>query len=475
MAGVLIIDDDQQLCEMLAKLIQQMGHQAHRCFTLKDGLKRVREEDYDVVFLDVKMPDGSGLNILPKIRETPSAPEVVIMTGFGDADGAETAIKNGAWDYLQKPLLPKNIMLPIKRVLKYREDLRKKIEKTPALKIKGIVGKSPGIKACLDAVAQTAGTDTSVLIYGETGTGKELFARAIHDNSDRALNNFVVVDCAALPETLVESTLFGHRKGAFTSANHAHQGLVSQADGGTLFLDEIGELPLSIQKSFLRVLQEKRFRPVGSNTEITSDFRLIAATNRPLEKMIELGGFRSDLFHRIKSFIIELPPLRERRQDIKDLITFHMKRICDRAGFQPKEMTEDFLQCMTAYGWPGNVRELAHAVESALTAAQYESVLIPRHLPPEIRIQVKKDSLVNQSTFVTETSPAETGKPVFPTYGDFREALLAEGEKKYFMDLMKTTKGSIKSACKLAGLSRSRLYVLMKKNRISRFGWEKEK
>jgi two-component system NtrC family response regulator len=251
LARFLIIDDDEMMCRMLSQAMEREGHHVKTAFTLGAGVKEAHS-------------GALGLDGLPRIREAVSVPEVIIITGAGDPDGAELAIKSGAWDYIQKPASVKQMTLPLVRALQYRDE--KKAEKPRvALKREGIVGSSLEMEKCLDVIAQAANSTGNVLISGETGTGKELFAGAIHANSSRADKSFVIVDFASLPETLVESVLFGHRKSAFTGAGRAHEGLVQQADGGTLFLDEIGELPLSLQKAFLRVLQEHRFRPVGTD------------------------------------------------------------------------------------------------------------------------------------------------------------------------------------------------------------------
>jgi DNA-binding NtrC family response regulator len=270
---------------------------------------------YDVIFLDVRLPDGIGLDAIQKIKANSSAPEVVIITGEGDPNGAELAIQYGAWDYIEKPPSVQSVILPLVRALQYRTE-KKDAQKPLMIKRDNIIGNSPQLLRSLKKLARAAQSQASVLIEGETGTGKELFAMAIHQSSSRSGKNFVVVDCAALPETLVESVLFGHAKGAFTGADQAKEGLVKQADQGTLFLDEIGELPLSLQKAFLRVLQEQRFRPIGGGSEVNSDFRLIAATNRDLDRMVQEKQFRQDLLFRIRSLVITLPPLRERPEDI---------------------------------------------------------------------------------------------------------------------------------------------------------------
>lgn len=465
MARVLIIDDDEMICEMLSSMVGKLGHEAKWALTLKDGCDEAASGAFDLVFLDVRMPDGSGLEVLPKIIEAPSAPEVIIITGAGDPDGAELAIKNGAWDYIEKTSSIKQMSLPLVRALQYRQE--KQLRKPPvALKLEGIVGHSPQMRACYNLLARAAGSDASVLIYGETGTGKELFAQAIHINSPRFNRNFVVVDCAALPAALVESALFGHEKGAFTSADRAQVGLIKQADGGTLFLDEVGELPLDLQKAFLRVLQERRFRSVGSRYETESDFRLVAATNRDLDQMAEKGLFRKDLLFRLRTLSIDLPPLRIRLDDIKDLILFHIYRMCERVGIGPKGFAPEFLEALLAYDWPGNVRELFNTLDGALAEARYEPTLYPKHLPSQIRIKVaraamSKENLANGNL---ENFPIKT----LPKLRDFRQAAIDGAEKQYLMDLMSLTDCNIQEATRIADLSLPRLYALLKKNGITK-------
>jgi len=289
MADILIIDDDQLICTTLSHVVRAQNHTPACAFSLKEGLAMASARSFDVVFLDVRLPDGSGLDIVQALRDTPSSPEVIIITGFGDVDGAELAITHGAWDYLEKSASIDEIILPLERALQYRAERQAKARPT-ALKLEGIVGSSPPMRTAIELLAQAAASDANVLVTGETGTGKELFSWAIHANSPRAGKNFVVVDCAALPETIVESVLFGHERGAFTGADRSKTGLITQAHGGTLFLDEVSELPPSVQGSFLRALQERRFRPVGSVREVTSDFRLIAASNRNLDEMVKRAG-----------------------------------------------------------------------------------------------------------------------------------------------------------------------------------------
>ena len=468
MADILIIDDDDLMCQTLSHVARRQGHEVTCVHTVGAGLETASRQPFDVVFLDVRMPDGNGLDILPSIKGAPSTPEIVIMTGFGDPQGAELAIKSGAWDYIEKGSSTKEITLSLERALEYRKQKRGDGESRSvvALKREDIVGNSPKLKACLDLVAQAAVSDASVLITGETGTGKELFARAVHNNSRRAGGNFVVVDCAALPETLIESLLFGHERGAFTGAEQAREGLVRQAHGGTLFLDEVGELPLSMQKAFLRVLQEHRFRPVGSQRETESDFRLVAATNRDLDLMVQQGKFREDLLFRLRSFVIDLPPLRERPEDVKELARRFLDKLCERYGISAKGFSPEFLKTLGAYPWPGNVREFINALERTVAAAQFEPVLFPQHLPTQIRIQVAQAQVKHDVH--PESRPATETSPGVPKLHEFRDTIYAQAEKQYLSDLMSLSGNNINEACRISGLSMSRLYALLKTHELSR-------
>jgi two-component system NtrC family response regulator len=467
MADVLIIDDDKGFCYTLTQVIEPMGHGVTCVHTLRDGLREIASGSFDIVFLDVMLPDGNGIDILPQIHAAPSRPEVIIITSRGDPDGAELAIRNGAWDYIQKPSSIKQIILPFVRALQYRKE-RNASRQLVILDSEGIFGSSPQLKTCLELLAQAAGSDAGVIITGETGTGKELFARAIHRNSPRAEKRFVVVDCAALPESLVESILFGHEKGAFTGADRIQEGLMSQADGGTLFLDEVGELPLSIQKAFLRALHERRFRPLGSRQEVASDFRLVAATNRDLNEMEKEGRFRRDLLFRLRSFTIHLPPLRERGGDIRVLAMHQISRLCDRYDAGIKGFSPEFLEALMGYEWPGNVRELFHATERALAAAQQDPVLYPKHLPTHIRVKLARDSIEVDSPAKGSVDGNAATSGALPSLKTFRETLVAKGEKEYLEELMSRTQGDIMEACRVSGLAQARLYGLLKKHEISK-------
>jgi two-component system NtrC family response regulator len=468
MANVLIIDDDLSVCKMLSDIVNDMAHDVSCTSTLTEGMKKAHSDLFDIVFMDVWMPDGNGLEVLPRIRQSQSCPEIIVMTGSGDPDGAEIAIKSGAWDYIEKPLSRGKTALPLMRALQYRDEKKKH---TPVTVIDegAVIGQSPQIKSCLERMARAANSHASVLITGDTGTGKELFAQGIHNNSARRQKDFVVVDCAALTETLVESTLFGHEKGAFTGADKTQEGLVKQADGGTLFLDEVGELPLAVQGAFLRVLQERRFRPVGGQSEIKSDFRLVCATNRDLDQMVKASKFRQDLLFRLQSITIELPPLKARAGDITQLARYQMTKLCDRYGVTEKKFCPEFFAVLEAYSWPGNVRELISVLENLFITAGSAPVLFPKHLPPRIRIEVARAAIGKQKPPELESPKDRRPTPVFEKLKDYRTAAIEKAEKIYLQNLMRHTRRKIEQACDLSGLSRARMYALLKKYQISKF------
>jgi two-component system NtrC family response regulator len=469
MSRILIVDDDKIMNDALSRAIQRTGHEVECRGSIREGLDEVYQNHYDVVYLDVRMPDGDGLESLTKFRKAPSSPEIIIMTGYANSKGAEMAIKSGAWDYVKKPSSIKEMTLPLLRVLQYRKN-KIESEKSVALNLDGIVCSSPSIKECIDVVARAANCDANVLITGETGTGKELFAWAIHKNSARANKNFVVVDCTVLPETLVESLLFGHEKGAFTGAATSKEGLIKQADGGTVFLDEVGELPLSVQKRFLRVLQEHHFRPVGGKAEIHSNFRLIAATNRNLEAMVETKHFRKDLIYRLKSLHIILPPLNKRKEDIRELLTYYLAKLCENNNIAIKGYSPEFFEALLAYDWPGNVREFINTIESVVAEALDSPILVPYHLPVNIRICATQASIGDTQKPITPSAISydDITANTLPTLKGYRENGLMSLEKEYLEKLLAATKGNVKQACQVSDLSRSRLYGLMKKYEITR-------
>jgi two-component system NtrC family response regulator len=478
MARILIIDDDIEACETMASLVTRLSYDSDMAHTLKDALRLSKSINYDVVFLDVHLPDGNGLDFLPSLLAQDDPPEVIILTGKGNPDGAELAIQGGVWDYLLKPTSIRDITLTLNRALKYRQEKKgKHPEEVPVMK--EVIGRCPEIRASIHLTAKAARSDSNVLITGETGTGKELFAGIIHKNSARSSGNFVVVDCTSLTESLVESTLFGHTKGSFTGAEFDRQGLIKAADGGTLFLDEVGEMPLSIQKVFLRVFQERQFRPVGAIKEQTSNFRLIAATNRDLDEMVEKGQFRNDLLFRINTMRIHLPPLRQRTDDIHELATAKVNELCRKFGLSPKKFGDDFVRTLSEYSWPGNVRELFNILERAVIDAGGESTLYAMHLPRSLRIQVAKTQILQLTGAETVEDANNNINPLVVSMGQkifediFDSPLLPlkefknTAEKTYLGELIRQCDGNIQKIMLISGLSRSHFYSLLKKYNLS--------
>lgn len=491
MGKILIIDDDVQVCETMQSLISRTDHESDSAYNISQAMEKLEKESYDLVFLDISLPDGNGLDSLASIKDSVGRPEVIILTGKGDSDGAKLAIQGGAWDFLVKPSSIKQLTLAINRAMEFRTEKQSRGD-CLVLNLKNIVGNSDEINNCYRNLANAAASDANTLVTGETGTGKELFARTIHDNSSRAANNFVIVDCASLTDTLVESTLFGHKRGSFTGAQSDRKGLVPLADKGTLFLDEVAEMPLSVQKSFLRVLQERTYRPVGDNKEYSSDFRLISATNRDLDAMVERGEFRQDLLYRIKTIHISLPSLKERSSDIRDLALFHLERLANRYGVPSKEVDPEYFEMLYSYDWPGNVRQLFNAIEQSFVATGSGNTIYPMHLPSEIRIDAvrtdieKKNakSAIYNTKFNEKLSGTSSGKICTETLEFHPEVtdpilkvLVGElpslkefkgiAERRYLEELQKRYAGDVSSIIEISGLSRSHFYALLKKHGIS--------
>ncbi len=462
MADILIIDDDPKICQFLLVFADSWGHAPTTASSTKEGLKLAQKKGYDLILLDLELPDGNGLRILPDLIQSPSNPEVIIITGTGDLSGAKLAFKYGAWDYVTKPFTMEEIALPVSRALAYRKEKKAATAPVP-LKRKQIVGSSAAIRSCLDDVARASAIDASALITGETGTGKELFARAIHENSKRASGTFIPVDCGAIPESLSEGIFFGYEKGAFTGAAARQEGIIKQADGGTLFLDEIGDLAPKIQKALLRALQEKSIRPLGANQEIPVDFRLVAATNRDLNQMVAEKRFREDLLFRIGALHIKLPPLRDRQGDIEEIAVTRIHHMCHYYGTGMKGISPDLIKILTAHHWPGNVRELINVLEYALASAGSDPTIHPKHLPPEYRtilLDYDADPARKISSFEKAATQTESE---FPTLSLYRRV----SEKTYLKRLIKKSGGDREKACRLSGISQSHLYGLLKKYNLT--------
>lgn len=453
MATALIIDDDPTYAEMLRQQLEAHGHQVLWCPALHEARACLSTFPAEVVLLDVGLPDGNGLRDICAIKAGPSQPEVIIITGLGDQDGAEFAVRAGAWDYWQKTRPMAELRGMVERALAYRADrLARRAHRM--LDRAGFVGRSPAITDVVELVATASASDTPVLLRGETGTGKEVAARLIHRNGPRAHKPFVVVDCGALTENLVESVLFGHDRGAFTGASADRLGLVRQAHGGTLFLDELGELPIGIQRSFLRVLQEKRFRPVGADHEVMSDFRIIAATNRDLGEMVQQGTFREDLYYRLRGMEIVLPPLRMRSQDARELAVEVIREACERLRIARKILSPGLADALERYPWPGNVRELRQTIECAIMSAGESPTLDTIHLPTQVRVALARAAIRPEFA----QNGTDCFRPVGRTLSSARDAAVSA----YLRQLVLDTKGDVESAHAIAGVSRSRFYELLK-------------
>jgi two-component system NtrC family response regulator len=471
MANILVVDDDELFRELLASAVERHGHQASGAATLAEARRLLAGGGIDLAYLDVRLPDGSGIEALEGIRATPEPPEVIIVTGRGDPDGAELALRCGAWDYIEKPASVDRMILPMLRALAYRDEKRRR--RAPVLpQDSGIIGKSPRLLACMAQAGMAAASGVDVFINGETGTGKEVFARAIHNAGNRAHGRFVVVDCTTLPDTLAESLLFGHERGSFTGADRKQTGLIEESDGGTLFLDEIGELPLNVQAKFLRVLQERSYRSVGGGQLRQSDFRLVAATNRDLDAMARLGTFRQDLLFRLGAFRMDLPPMREREGDIERLLNWRLSRHAVQSGASAPEPSPEYLEMLHRHDWPGNVREFLQTVDMSLVSAHGEKMLLPQHLPIDLRVRLMRGQVSGRADapLKAEDGPpqATADAPRLAPWREHRARVLDRAEAEYFGRLMEHTGGDAASAADISGLKTARLYELLGKHGLVR-------
>ncbi len=457
---VLIVEDQLLLLKSFREMVHAMGAYSIDAASLAEAREKLSGEKIELVLLDVGLPDGSGLELLAEIQKLEEPPGVIILTGHEDPDLAETAIKHGAWDYLVKPAKPQEVTSALSRALNYRKDRLKSVADT--IERAGIVGSGPETLRCLALIGRAAFSNAGVLITGETGTGKELFARAVHKNSTRRNGPFVTVDCASLTESIIESTLFGNRKGAFTGADKDRSGLISAADGGTLFLDEVGELPLSMQKSFLRVLEEKRFRPVGSPTEVDADFRLVSATNRDLGKMVEQGTFRDDLLFRLRATHIEIPPLRARKPELSELVVHFMDRLSQKSEVAAKGFTPDFFEVLAAHDWPGNIRELIGALDHAFASGRTQPVLHAVDLPETLRVAVTRSRLMRRGRPDRDSTASDEDPHSRPTWKTYRQSALHALERQYFRDLVVACRNQWDDIAKISGVGRTRLYEILK-------------
>jgi len=448
---VLIVDDEQETCDLLEMALVRVGFHVKTSTDANRALEDVASSEFDVVLTDVSMPGMSGLDLCERVLGTRPNMPVVVITGQGSLETAIAAIRVGAYDFITKPVDVKLLQLSVARAVQHHrlnDEVRRLREAVAESDGDGsIVGRSGAMRRVYELIARVGDSDASVLIHGETGTGKERIARAIHDKSRRKDGPFVAINCAAVPHSLLESELFGHARGAFTDAKSQRTGLFVQANGGTLFLDEIGELPLDVQPKLLRALQERRVRPVGENQEIPFDARVVAATNRTLEDEVEEKRFREDLYYRINVVKIDVPPLRERGGDVLHLAQHFLKLFAARNQKSALELSTAAAERLMAYNWPGNVRELENCMEHAVALARFEQVTV-EDLPEKIRAY-RAERFV-----VAANDPTEI-------------VTMDELERRYILRVLSLVGGNKSRAAQVRGFDRRTLY-----RKLERYGAE---
>jgi len=435
---ILVVDDEAIVLESLAEWFKQDGYSVGTARNGKEALHAVADDDYDIALLDIKMPGMDGLELQSRLVEQKPDLTIIIMTAYASVDSAVRALKAGAYDYITKPFDPEELSLLVRRASEHRslqkENIRLKESIDAIASSSAIIGESPAMHRVLELIDAVAASDATALIKGESGTGKELVARAIHAQSARRYNPLVVVNCGALTESLLESELFGHEKGAFTGAQYRHKGKFELADGGTVFLDEIADIGPHVQVDLLRVLEDKTITRVGGTHPIPVSFRVVAATNKNLEAMVEKGDFRDDLYWRLNVFTIEIPPLRERRSDIP-LLAEHFIRQFTRSMNRPEtKLAPEALDALTAYDWPGNVRELQNAIERAVVVGS----------PPVIKVR-------DLPARITASEPTPGRRS------------LAEMERVHIASVLDANEWNISRSAEVLGIDRGTLYNKIKK------------
>ncbi|MCK6471709.1 MAG: sigma-54 dependent transcriptional regulator [Planctomycetes bacterium] len=461
---ILVVDDEQGICWAFKQLLQPQGFEVFTAASAEEGLEIAAAQRPDLCLLDVRLPGISGIDALPKFKEILPELPILVMTAHGTMETAIEATRKGAYNYLTKPIHNEDALHNIRTALQTcrlsREVAQLRKELDGAYSLESLVGKSPAMQEVYKKIGAVAGSESSVLVGGESGTGKELVAKAIHQYSERARGPFIAVNCASMPEPLLESELYGHVKGAFTGAVRDKKGKAEMADGGTLFLDEIGEMPLSIQAKLLRFLEEKKFERVGATESIEVDVRIIAATNRDLPRNIANKTFRDDLYYRLNVVSIELPPLRARKDDIPLLVARFLARAPGaNAGAARPEIGQETMKLLQRYDWPGNVRELKNAVEHAVLLARGQP-LRPEHLPEHI-LQDLRGEGPQRGESLEDLIRAKTNRGVDAAEkageGVVHAQVMAEVEKTVLETALKRVNGNQVQASKLLGIHRTTL------------------
>jgi len=453
---ILVVDDEMIVCESCKRILEEEGYEAETALSGKEAFERMKANPFDIVITDLKMPGIDGMEVLKTFRKEYPDSIIIMITGFSTVETAVEAMKLGAFDYIPKPFTPDEVAIVVKKAIEKKNLMLENIYLRQELQGKygfhNIVGKSKKMQEIYRIIAKVAVTDSTVLIYGQSGTGKELIARAIHFNSPRREKQFVPVDCAVLSENLLESELFGHVRGSFTGAVTTKPGLFEVADGGTVFLDEVGNISLSIQAKLLRVLQEREFTPVGGTKTKKVDIRLIAATNKDLEKMIKEEVFREDLYYRLNIVPISLPILKERQEDIPLLAVHFLKKYAEEMGKTIKGFTPEAMEKMMRYPWPGNIRELENVVERTVVMIDDEMVRVEHLMLPG---QQEKEILENQIPLTSE-GLKEIKKQM-------REKAVEEIEKAFVLNALERHQWNVTRAAAEVGMLRPNFQALMRK------------
>ena len=438
-ARILVVDDERSMQEFLEIFLRSEGYEVATAGDVASARAHVEGNDFDVVITDVQMPDGSGIDLLHSVHDTSPDTVVIVITAFASTETAIAAMKQGAYDYITKPFKVDEMRIVVEKALEKKllsaENKRLRSELRSHERDRSIVGNSPVMQRVYDLVAQVADTKANVLVTGESGTGKEMVARAIHQGGERRDKPFVVVNCAAIPENLLESELFGHVKGAFTGAVQSKAGLFEVADGGTLFLDEVGELPAPLQVKLLRAIQEKSFRRVGGTADQSADVRIVAATNRRLDEEVQAGRFREDLYYRLNVIEIPLPPLRERPDDVALLVDHFVAKYRDELGKPIEGCSEAALEKLLTYSFPGNVRELENVIERAVALSR-EPIIQLESLPPAV---------------LDPAGPARQSR--IPAEGVNLDQLMEDYERSLLLEALGPAGGVKKKAAQLLGIS----------------------
>ncbi|MEO5722522.1 MAG: sigma-54 dependent transcriptional regulator [Chthoniobacterales bacterium] len=457
---ILIVDDERPILLTLEALLGRHGYQPQTAATAAYGFRALNENTPALVLLDLQLPDGEGLEMLDQIKRDHPETQVIILTAHDSLNNAIESIKRGAYHFISKPYAPEELLSLVEKALEKRSLLREtqqlrqkthQLEKRLELAETRLapVFKSKAMQEIHELIRAMAPSDANVLITGESGVGKEVIANVIHSHSRRAASTMIKLNCAAFPQAMIESELFGYVKGAFTGAVNDFPGMIAAANGGTLFLDEISEMPPDLQTRFLRVLQEREYRPLGSTKTLQADFRVVAATNRPIPQALAEQRLRSDLYYRLNTFQITLPPLRERREDIPPLVSMFLKRFAQQLGKPEPEIAPDAYQKLLAYGWPGNVRELENTMEYAVVLARKNRITV-KELPSEVQLPVALQQ--------TELAPP-------PTAGGGAQSL-NDLERNAILQALAQTHGNKKKAAQVLGIQRPTLYNKMKRYAI---------